>query len=93
MRRAVEYARHYGGVLYRHPGGHWARKHWNHEYKAHSTPTVAALVRRGFFRYTEYQKARAGGEFPVRVELVESSTKVTAPQNDNNKRAGDGVDR
>lgn len=69
MIQVVEYMRHHGGVIHRHPGGFWARAEWMPRQLSFGTTSVHALVTRGAAEYCEWQEGR-GGRFPIQARLI-----------------------
>src|ERR1700690_3164596 len=69
MENAIEHMIRNNNKLVRFPGGYWAREGW-HSWNGPcwGTPTIEALVKRGFAEYTVWKDGR-GGKFPIEVSL------------------------
>lgn len=68
MKAALKFSHKHDRKLTRHPGGFWMGKQFSRYGESYGTPTVEALVRRGFMHYTAWQEGRSGG-FPIEAEL------------------------
>jgi hypothetical protein len=80
MVACLDIAQEAGGELVRYQGGYWADRGGGHPVgvnrrECHSTPTVQALVRRGFAEYSEYRDGRSG-LFPIAMRLIPLETTV-----------------
>jgi hypothetical protein len=67
MLEAVRLARDHGDKLKRFPGGFWTAPQWGIA-RTFGTPTIEALVKRGYAEYTEWVDGRSG-RFPVEITL------------------------
>lgn len=74
----IEAARNeHGGKIVRFPGGYWTHAGCDRNGRRPSqyfgTPTIEALVKRGWLRYSRWQEATAPARsrsFPVEAEIV-----------------------
>jgi len=71
MISAIYHMARHGNKLVRFPGGYWARDGW-HSWNGPcwGTPTVEAIVRRGFAEYTVWKDGRSG-RFPIECGLTQ----------------------
>lgn len=70
MVEAISHMKRNGNKLVRFPGGYWAREGW-HSWNGpcFGTPTVEAIVRRGYAEYTVWKDGRSG-KFPIECGLT-----------------------
>jgi hypothetical protein len=77
MVACIDDARDAGGELIRYQGGYWAPRGAGHPLTTRTpyfgTPTIHAIVTRGYAEYSEHQDRRAGGTFPIAIRLLPES--------------------
>lgn len=73
---AIGHMKRNGNKLVRFPGGYWAREGW-HSWNGPcwGTPTVEAIVRRGYAEYTVWKDGRSG-RFPIECGLTPRAADV-----------------
>jgi len=73
MVACIDCAQEAGGELVRYQGGYWADRGGGHPMtnrrEFHSTPTVQALVTRGYAEYSEHRDGR-NEAFPIAMRLT-----------------------
>lgn len=73
MVACIDDARAAGGELVRYQGGYWASRGGPHPANghrtSHGTPTVHAIVTRGYAEYSEHRDGR-NGPFPIAIRLL-----------------------
>lgn len=71
MIAAMQHMHRNGNKLVRFPGGYWAREGW-HSWNGPcwGTPTVEAIVRRGYAEYSVWKDGRGGSRFPIECTLT-----------------------
>ena len=71
MKSIIKHMAHNNNKVVRFPGGYWAREGW-HSWNGPNwgTPTVEAIVRRGYAEYTVWKDGR-GGKFPIECGLTQ----------------------
>ena len=68
MERALSFASDNGGKIKRYPGGFWGQNGLNTQQPWFGTPTIQALVSRGYFEYSDWTIGAT--RFPIEVSLV-----------------------
>src|SRR3990172_6451312 len=79
MISAIYHMSRHSNKLVRFPGGYWARDGWHSwDGPCWGTPTVEAIVRRGFAEYTVWKDGRSG-RFPIECGLTKRALDWLTP--------------
>lgn len=79
MVSAIKHMARNGNKVVRYPGGYWASEHW-HAWSGpcFGTPTIEAIVRRGYAEYTVWKDGRAS-RFPIECGLTQRALDSAPP--------------
>ena len=71
MIEVIEHMKRHNNKIVRYPGGYWASEDWHMwQGPCFGTPTVEAIIRRGYAKYTVWREGKSGNKFPIEAELI-----------------------